>query len=148
MTHIKPCELLLPKKLSNATKKMLSYFTNTSYVTLLLAQSKFPRSELTSRVRAGTSTSTEGTRTRIEEFPKLLEYSDAFDFLTEFYNAESKKGVPDVSEAFKSGILVYLVDCQDIILNTLCRQVDGHNCRPSQDRCHCFSAHHQVLDRV
>ncbi|KAF9519406.1 hypothetical protein BS47DRAFT_1388222 [Hydnum rufescens UP504] len=86
MTHIKPCELLLPsKKLSNGTKKMLIHFTNTPYL------HQHP---------------VKGPVYRIEEFPKLMDYSDAFDFLTEFYSSESKKGAADVSEAFKSGKLM------------------------------------------
>lgn len=54
----------------------------------------------------GSSTSA-GDRTRIEEFVQQLDYTDAFDFLSDFYSQHAKNGVADVSEAFKSGTRYY-----------------------------------------
>ncbi|TDL27572.1 DNA mismatch repair protein MSH3 [Rickenella mellea] len=83
MAHIRPSEMLLPeKKLSNATEKMLTYFTSSF-------------SDVTGKHE----------RIRIERFNGLMKYTKAFECLSEFY--AHKKG--SASDDFNSGKLLAVV---------------------------------------
>ncbi|KAG6821075.1 hypothetical protein H0H93_007234 [Arthromyces matolae] len=78
LVHSRPAELLLPKNgLSGLTAKMLQHFTR--------------------------STSA-GDRTRTEHFDETMSYTDAFDFVSQFYTNKTQAAV--ASESFNSGRLM------------------------------------------
>ncbi|KDQ59554.1 hypothetical protein JAAARDRAFT_625109 [Jaapia argillacea MUCL 33604] len=80
MAHTKPSELLLPtSKLSKTSEKMLDYFTTSA---------------------------SEGQRIRVERYDDELSYTEAFDFLTEFYTDKKRTKDGRASESFKSGELL------------------------------------------
>ncbi|KAF8309367.1 hypothetical protein DL93DRAFT_2100103 [Clavulina sp. PMI_390] len=62
LTHIRPCEMLLSGKLSALTRKMLKHFS--------------------------TIPGREHEEVRMEDFPNQMNYTDAFDYITEFYNEQ------------------------------------------------------------
>ncbi|PPR04975.1 hypothetical protein CVT24_010433 [Panaeolus cyanescens] len=78
LVHTSPSELLVPKTgISEPTGKMLSHFTGVT---------------------------PSGQRTRSELFKDVMEYSDAFDYVSKFYTDKNKFGV--ASESFRSGRLL------------------------------------------
>lgn len=115
MTHIRPCELLLPaKKLSKPSEKLLAHFTG----------------------QTSTSVSSATESTRIERFVSDMDYSAAFDYVSKFYKqqdsgngSQSSKQAPAISgdimgasENFKSGSsscapLLYPTPDQTCLLN-------------------------------
>ncbi|KAF9533444.1 DNA mismatch repair protein MSH3 [Crepidotus variabilis] len=78
LVHTRPAEFLLPKDLmSDETEKMITHFT------------KF---------------SNDGLPVRTERFTRTMDYTDAFEAVSEFYTDESKFGA--ASEGFKTGQLM------------------------------------------
>ncbi|CAA7265435.1 unnamed protein product [Cyclocybe aegerita] len=78
LVHNRPSELLVPRKhLTDATNKMLSHFTGIS---------------------------TTGSRIRTDEFDEVMDYTDAFEKVSQFYTDERKSAT--ASESFKSGKLM------------------------------------------
>ncbi|KAJ3512522.1 hypothetical protein NLJ89_g3471 [Agrocybe chaxingu] len=78
LVHTRPSELLIPKKhLTDATNKMLSHFTGIS---------------------------TTGTRIRTDKFSDIMNYTVAFEKVSQFYTDKQKSAA--ASESFKSGQLM------------------------------------------
>ncbi|KZO95721.1 DNA mismatch repair protein MSH3 [Calocera viscosa TUFC12733] len=82
LTHLNPCELILPSNgLSKTTERLLSHF-------------------------AGNSTAGEGVR--IERIAKVMDYSSALEVTSTFYSKKAEEH-PNASESFRTGKLMATV---------------------------------------
>ncbi|KZT60361.1 hypothetical protein CALCODRAFT_114887 [Calocera cornea HHB12733] len=79
LTHLDPCELILPSNgLSKTTERLLSHFAGNSVA---------------------------GESVRIERIAKMMDYGPAFEMASNFYSKKAEEH-PDASESFRTGKLM------------------------------------------
>lgn len=99
MVHSKPYELLLPEeKLSKASEKMITHFTQYEHCAFSLVAGDNPASARISNA----DWSNPDHKIRTERIKHSLSYTDAFSYLTSFYTDKSKSAV--ASEGYNSGM--------------------------------------------
>lgn len=104
MVHSKPYELLLPEeKLSKASEKMITHFTQYEHCVFFLVVDDNTASARNSNA----DWSNPDHKIRTERIKHSLSYTEAFSYLTSFYTDKSKSAV--ASEGYNSGMSASLL---------------------------------------